>query len=467
MSHVLFGNPRIQRLPLLAAVQRGLLRDGDRVTLLSDDPVDHRCMLAQGLQPLRLRGGLEPDFSRLPLRELAWRDLRLAGVDRPTPTSLDRQQRGLQRRAGTLSRLFETALPDVVVLYGARSGADRLLDLLAREFGCAVLHLGDGLLPGTLQADPRGVDGDASSCSRAAIDYRRLRADPQFVEVVLSAVLADFRPLAARGLELFGPDSIDLLASLVGAVTSGRPAATLRQLRAWRRHALHLPETEDRFHPSLLATLPRGPFVAALLQAPHDPRLRLDAGEEPPTPADVVRVAQRAALRLDPGMPVVGVLPPGGLPRGLRPAASPGLILLPGHPQVTRTCAAAAAAVATVNHPDGLVSILAGVPVLHLGATPWAVDGVATLVDRHPSGDQIDRALQTPRPALRNRFAVGLLRDEHLWCDPLRPDVNGLRGAVQAIRRTLGYGQGDAPGYVAGPAVLALDDSLDDLVAEE
>ncbi|MBK8975536.1 MAG: hypothetical protein IPM29_06390 [Planctomycetes bacterium] len=454
MGHVLLGNPGIEQLALATALHRVCLREGERVTVVATDPVTHRCMRAQGLSPVALQAGRPIRLPRIPLEDFARRDVRCAGVADASPAALGRCTDALARRLGAVLRLFETMLPDLVVLFDARDGYGRMLDWVAREFRCEVLHLGDGLLPGTLQCDELGVDGDASTCERPALAYRDISADVGFLDDALAATLAgeSLRTDGRSRPPVWAPDTLDTALALFDGLSHGRLRKALDRLGAWRRAAERAPTT-TLVDPDP-SGLPREPFVAALLQRPEDPRLRLDGGDQPhPDHEVVIATARRAALAIGGGsVPVVVVAPPGASGRLARDASASTTVVQVGA-ATAPIAAALAAAVVTVNHPHALVGILAGTPVLHFGRTPYGIPGVATRLGDRPLDAVLGDALGRSQPALRARFATRLLKDDHVWCPAEAPDANGVLGLLGAIRRHLAHDRSNAPepGYRPGP----------------
>ena len=184
--------------------------------------------------------------------------------------------------------------------------------------------------------------------------------------------------------------------------------------------------------------LPSTPFVAVVLQREDDPRVRLDAAFVP-TAIDLVRATARAAHRIEPGMPLVAVLPDGGIRRAdldtLR--AMDGIQITPGitAPEVT----AAAVAVVTLNDSRAVTGLLAGTPVVHCGRAFWARPGVAiaSCVDRLEV--DLPRAVQTRSEPdggrSRREFLTWLLQEGHVWCSPSMPDQKRHRRSGRRHRR--------------------------------
>jgi hypothetical protein len=465
MGHVLLANPGIEHLALAIALHRASLRDGHRVTVVADESVTLRALRAQGLSPVSLGHAHSVSLPSVPLDGFAARELRCTGLDPTASTGATVRARArLEKRAGALVRLVETALPDLVVLFDARDGASRLFDWTAREFGCDLLHLGQGLLPGTLQCDPLGIDGDASTCDRPAIAYRDASADVPFLDDVLASTLAGSIPApgpAERRTPLWAPDTFDTFLSVAEGLSRARLTRALERLGAWRQVAAGRATETTAYDEAALPDfelLPREPFVAVLLQRDDDLRLRIDAPASGSERGELIATGVRVAELLGDGrsgtLPLVIVRAPGD-------AESP-----PENDSTTvavraataATAAAMAAAVVTVNHPLALVGVLAGTPVLHSGRTPYAVPGVATRIGERPLEDALAEAVRRSQPALRARFSTHLLRQDHLWCAASHPDGNGLRGLADALRRKLQRRPDqlavEPSGYRPGPAFL-------------
>jgi hypothetical protein len=433
MGHVFLAAPTVERFHLHEQVGRRLMRRGHRVTLLATDPVTQRCYEAHGL-PARL---LEPMRSQDPagfaVQDFAVRDLRLqGGGGRPDLRQLRRLRQRLTRRVAPLLRLFETEIPDLVVTTDGRSGLHRLIDAVARNFGCAVTHLGEGLLPGTMQRDPLGIDGDSAAASRAAGFYRVARTDRAFCDASLAAVLGevDAPPVARRFVH--PPDLIDRLTCLAAARSRAAWRSTVERLRAWQDESRR---PAPRRHPVVLG-LPREPFVAVLLQGPRDPRVLCDTEHGGPHAIELARAARRAVHAIDPDLGLVAVRGPGLDETALESIRAEGFKVRPA--QEAAAAAATAAALITVNHPLAITGILAGTPVLHLGRALYAVPGVATATALDRLRPDLLGALEAPaNPTLRARFASHLLAEDHIWCAAEGPDPNGLRGIVTHLEDVL------------------------------
>jgi hypothetical protein len=449
MGHILLAAPPIERFHLHEQVSRRLLRRGHRVTLLCTDPVTHRCYDVHGMPARLLAPARRPDAADLPTQELAARDLRLTGNGRPEFQRLLRRYRArLEHAAPTLVRQFETELPDLVVTFQGRSGLHRLIDAVAQRYGCATTHLGDGLLPGTMQHDPVGIDGDASIAARPTAYYRAGTTDRGLCEASLAAAIGDFDtpPIARRFVH--PPDFLDGLACLATARSPAAARWALSRLRAWRSESERpVPKPE----PNLFG-LPSDPFVAVLLQEPHDPRVLLDTQHGGPHALELCRAVRRAIRSIDPSLGVVAITSPDLDAAVVEAIRADGVRVR--SMQAAATAIATAAAVVTVNHPLAMVGLLADTPVLHLGSALYDLPGIT----RRTSLEQLRADLETaihasPHPSLRLRFASRVLTEDHIWCDAKAPDPNGLRGIVHHLEAQLerSSSQPETAPYRPGP----------------
>jgi hypothetical protein len=204
MGYILFGAPAIARFHLHQQLARMLTSRGHRIAVLALDRASFDFYGEHPLPILSLRPG-RPRPTHVPIDVFAevdcarrgghYRALRLSETDeprdaapgaprprrrqslaaemrgragrarrairaRPARWMLRRAERALARLVDPLVRLFEVDPPDLVLLHQGRTGAHHLLHYVAREFGCHVLHTGDGMLPGTMQWDGEGIDGD-------------------------------------------------------------------------------------------------------------------------------------------------------------------------------------------------------------------------------------------------------------------------------------------------------------------
>lgn len=429
MGHVLFAAPGIRRFHLHERLQRELRARGHRVTVLCTDPVEFAFWSAQAMATVYVRPG-RPEPSAAPLAELAAIDCQRAG--RPAAGArLRRAERRLQRLLPGCLRWLEADPPDLVLLHGRRSAEQALLHFLAREGGSRVLWTGDGLLPHTLQIDSEGLDGDAAAARRTAFDYRSVRADRRLLDAALAALLARTVPMPLTRKPVQVPPLGERLRLALGGLRGRHRHGWIGAYDGWRAA---LP-------PALVpaprrSELPAQPFVAVLLQDPADVRVRLDAPAAP-SPSLLVRAARTAAAGLEPGTPVVAVLPPQGLPpRELaRLRGMPGVVLeLAG---AGPDAAAAAAAVVTVNHPLAIAAALSGTPLVHLGRALYGLPGVGVRGRTDSLAADLQFAFTDDQPELRERFLSWLLAHGHVWCSPDFPDHNGITGLVLEIEQRL------------------------------
>ena len=451
MGHVLLLAPRIRDLALLDALVRVLLRRQARVSVLATDRVTANCLESHGIAATRLVPERRVGPTDPSLDDFVRREARLVG-DPSDPRLLRRCHDFLARRTTPLVRVMETALPDLVVSIGGRGGLDRLVHATARLFGCATAHLGPGLLPGTLQRDCDGIDGDREPVAPL---QPHLSGDRALIDDALAAALAGgasaWGPLPRV---VFGPTRGDVLRAWLGAHRDGGLAATRARLRAWRdaAAAVGTPGLPPAFH------LPQPPFTAVLLQSPDDPRVRLDFDGDPPDAADLVGAARAASACSGLGEHIVAVLDPAGKARAELRDRDDVTIVPAG---AAALAAATAAAVVTLNHPRAFVGVLANTPTVCLGRAMFARTGLA-----HRAG--IDRLAETLRMALDARpdlltYAelTRVLRDEHVWCDRDRPDVNGLGGIATWLEQVLDHAAPAQPPvrYEAGPSWPGADDA--------
>lgn len=449
MGHILLAAPPIERFHLHEQVSRRLLRRGHRVTLLCTDPVTQRCYDVHGMPARLLAQARRPDPSDLPTQELAARDLRLTGQGRPDFRRLLRRYRArLDHAAPTLVRHFETELPDLVVTFQGRSGLHRLIDAAAQRFGCPTTHLGDGLLPGTMQHDPRGIDGDSSIATRPAAYYRSGSTDRGLCEASLAAVLGEFdSPPTARRF-VHPPDFLDGIACLASARSPAAARWALSRLRAWRSES-ERPVVKPE--PNLFG-LPANPFVAVLLQGPRDPRVLLDTQHGGPHALELCRSVRRATQAIDPSLGVVAITSPDLDPGVIESIRADGVRVRPA--QAAPAAIATAAAVVTVNHPLAMIGLLADTPVLHLGSALYDLPGITRRTALERLRADLETAVHAaPHAGLRLRFASRVLTEDHIWCDAEAPDPNGLRGIVHHLEDQLqkAGGQPETAPYRPGP----------------
>lgn len=458
MGKIVFAAPPIARFHLHQALGRQLLQRGNDVIVLAADPVTHRFYRTQGMRSYLLpTQSAGHQLRGLPLGELARRDLALAGERMPQARALARRERLLGRTVPGLLRWFGVEMPDLVIFHEARSGTHRLVDYVAREFGCDVLHTGEGLLPGTMQWDQEGIDGDSSKMRATAQSYAKVRRDEPFLTTALAAVLGESNAEAIEREPVRAPGITSRLGSMFNALARGQLGPARHGMGAWRRARRDQGALRSS-HPA--DSLPDGPFVAVLLQEPTDPRLRLDA-DHSTDPADLAVAAYAGTMALDGDVPIV-LIAPDAAPDLAHEVASR-LVKRPGRHLVcaqedTRGALAAALAVVTVNHPHALVGVLADTPVLHTGRALYGAAGVTTptTLDRLRL-DLAPAVAATNSAALRESFLTRCLVYDHVWCDPAAPDRNGLGGLVQHVESRLANlsrgrsGTAEPLDYRAGP----------------
>ncbi|MBK8095718.1 MAG: hypothetical protein IPK26_01340 [Planctomycetes bacterium] len=448
----MFAAPGIRRFHLHERVARELTARGHRVTLVTVDPVAATFWSAQGLSTLRVAPAT-PAAHRYPTRELAANDCLLQGVP-ADGRALDRATARLDHLLPMVLRCFDDDPPDLLFGHVQRTGVHRLLQYVARECGCRTAWTGDGLLPHTLQADDEGVDGDAALVRRVALDYRDVRADERLLAAALAAVLGRTTPAPLTRKPIATPRWRARLHDSLGLLLGGQPERAIRAWFAWR---LALAEPAPR---ARNFELPAGPFVTVLLQREDEAAVRLDCGV-PPSASALVAATRNAAIRIDPAMRVVAVLPAGGVLadelRRLRRLAGVQLEVATAAPDA----AAAATAVITINHPAATTALLAGTPVLHLGRALFAMPGVTHKTMLDDLATTLRSAITADgQPELRARFLTAVLGHDHIWCSPDQPDHNGLSGLVLAIETALQQRSpnGTRLRYRAGPTwPLALE----------
>lgn len=445
MGYVLFGAPTIDRWHLHQQLARRLTARGHRVAVLTHAAAERDFFGAQGMALVSLVDGRARRHGHVPLDEFAMADCRLRGQLRPSTNDRRRVVTKLSRSLGALTRLLEADPPDVVLLHQGRSGLHRTLHYVAREFGCQVVHTGEGLMPGAMQWDGEGLDGDAAACMRTADDYRSEPIDDDIQRAALCAWFARSIPPPVSRRAVTVPSTWQRLRSAAADLAHARFGDARRALHG---HLAARGQGRVEIEPE---PPPPEPFVLVLPQAPDDVRLRLDADLE----TDPIELAVRTAglaPTLGDDVRVAAALPPRGLPAAMRRRlVQAGITLLP--PASVPEAAAAAVAVVTVNHPLALGAILAGTPVLCTGRTPYAVTGVAraTTIDR--LADDLPRAADFVNPDLRARFLSRYLVVDQLWCEPDAPDHNGLNGFVAGVEACLRAGPfSTGLRYEAGPS---------------
>ena len=433
MGHIAFAGPGVDGFVLHERLQRTLHLREHRTTVLCLDAGEHAFWgaQAQGVQLLRDRTAADADDA--PLAEFAAHDR----------ASHHRTQRWLSRCLPAAERWFRVARPDLLLLHRRREPGQLLLQFVARRHGVRILWSGDGLLPHTLQLDERGLDGDASASNRSALDYRVVRGEPGLLQACLANALAHTAPCALPPHPVVAPDLGRRLRAAATVWRDRGANAAWRSLGAWR-HAIPMPIPSDDGRAAGPFRPPEPAFVAVLLQAHDDARVRLDAGLAH-DPAVLLAAAHEAVRAVDPQLQVVAV----GAEPDLR--LPPRTTAAPAH--AAAAAVATAAAVITINHPLAAIALLAGTPVGHIGRALYGLRGVATRCALAELPAALAAALHHDHPTLRQRFLTWLFGYGHLWCSPTHPDHNGILGFVQAIEARLRHAPAEAPlRYRAGPA---------------
>ncbi len=414
-----------------------------RVTVFTQDPVAFQFFSAQGFQVSR-SGEKKASPTFVPIEEFAARDCLLAGHPQASPAMIRRASKPLLRALASLQQIFEISPPDLVMFHQGRSGLHQLIHFLARQHGCPTLHAGEGLLPATIQWDQDGIDGDSSLARRASSQYENKLSDDIFLAAALSSWLASSTPppLAYR------PLTIPRLGSRAGLLLAALSRLDLpvarRALLGWREAIpeRHLP-------PSACLDIPGQPYLAVLLQRADDPRILLDS---PPgsCPDQLALATVHAAQQLGSKMPVVGIMPPDGLPRrSMRLLEKCGVLL---HDAATAPhILATALAVTTVNAGLGIGAVLAGTPLLNTGRSPWAIPGISHPTSIDNLAQDLPAALGHDPSALRESFLTRILLHDHVWCSMTHPDQNGISGIVAGIEQRLTGGPSTPAAYRPGP----------------
>lgn len=435
MGQILFALPQIGRFHLLDRLARALSARGHEAAVLAADPVQRDFFDAQEMQVLGLRRQRSAPQD-LPLTELAELDARLAGRRGPIAADVAK----LAAHAAAVVTQFERSPPSLVLFLDARDSLSRLIHFVATRAGCRILHLGDGLLPHTMQQDHHGVDGEHSACGRTAGDYRDAPRDDALLAAALAAWIAGIAPQPLIRTPV-APPYWAQTPRLVARWFAGTRGAYGCWRDGWRRPAPPRPA---------LVTLPEDPFLAVLLQADTDPRVRLDAQEQP-SAGDLLAAVRRVGQHLGQDTQVLAIAPVDRLPGDLIAVArTHGVELLPA--AAAATVVPSALACVTVTHPLAVGALLAGTPVVHLGRAPWALPGVT----RRTTLDQLDRdlvdSLNEDAATLRERLLTRLLTDDHVWCSRDEPDHNGILGLVAAVERRIQHEPTSAAtAYRAGP----------------
>ncbi|MGE0142648.1 MAG: hypothetical protein AB7I19_08315 [Planctomycetota bacterium] len=431
MAHVLLANPRISDFALWDSLARVLLRRGKRVTLLATDAVQARFFAEHGQQVLRVGMQRARRLGDPAIRPHAERDARLQGRAGDSRAIRD-AERVLAGFADGVLRTFETLAPDLVITINGRTGLDRLLHDTARMFGVATIHLGDGLIAGTLQRDLDGIDGDRSGRAwQSESEHRSGEVDRAFLDAGLAIALAGAPPQCGPPARAVLPPP--WLMSLRTAIAQPRAVRSRmkRSLATWEAlvHGGSEEVPATRFAPSKL------PHAVVLLQDPADARLLLDAAPRPPSARRLLEVARAAIGLLD--LPPHLVVVPSRFNAQLAREVAGDTELEVAPPHCAPSLAATAAIVVTVNHEAAFAGVLAGTPVLCLGRSRFADDRLGVRADDRDLRTAVELAFATRSRVERHLELTHILRDEHLWCDRFRPDPNGLAGLAGWIEAIL------------------------------
>jgi hypothetical protein len=427
MGHIVFGAPPVDAFVLHERLRRELHQRRHATTTVCLDAAEH-AFFAANLTPATFLCANDGPTDADVVAQL--------GLPTDTPRT---ERRWLARAFAAAETWFAHAGADLLLLHARRGPMATLLQFVARRHGVRVLWTGPGLLPHTLQCDERGLDGDAAASQRSALDYRVVQAEPQLLTACLANTLARTPPFALPPAPIVVPTLGERAAAALRVARDRGLAAAARSLAIARLAAqAPLPAAPPRFAP------PSPPYVAVLLQAPTDDRLRLDA-ERAPSAGAMLGAVRAAAAAIDPALRVVAV--------GEAPSAT---LAATGCLHAPAACAvdvvAAAAATVTVNHPLAAVALLAGTPVVHFGRTLYGLPGVTVRCRLEELPQALHRALHRDHPTLRARFLTWLFGHGHLWCSPTHPDHNGMLGLVQAIEVRLRHRADEAPlRYRAGP----------------
>ncbi len=427
MSHIVFGAPGVDRFHLIERLVRELRSRGHRATVLCLDASEFEFWSAQGIAATRIARS-SPMATRIPIGELAEIDCRRRRLP-PGGRTLAAVEQRLAATVPGLVRFFDTESPDLLVLHQRRSSDHALLQFVARECGSRAFWTGSGLLPHTMQIDEEGIDGDARAGRRSAWDFRDLPADDPFLGAALAGAIGRNVPPALSRRPLQIPPLVTRLRAAWISQREGT-SSLLHAFDTWRDAIPPVPTPRGSFD------LPSRPFLALLLQRDDDARLCLDAAA-PPLPATLTAAVRAAARRLDPAMPVVAVLPRGGLlAREFAPLRQLAGVTIETADAAIDACLSAAAVI-TVNDPLAVTGLLAGTPVVHLGRSLYGVPGVATRGSVDTLDNNLDAALADDQPELRKRFLTWMFAHGHVWCSVNAPDHNGLCGLILQIERRL------------------------------
>ncbi|MEZ6037556.1 MAG: hypothetical protein R3F29_08750 [Planctomycetota bacterium] len=439
MGHIVIASPPIARFRLLVRLRRELVRRGHRVTLLATES-------AQATFWRHQVGELTTvDEARTEDPALAAAVAAIASRHRLGP----RRSRQLARRAAGLCRWLADANPDLVLFHAERTPTNACLQHLAAQAGIAVLWTGDGLLPGTMQVDDLGLDGDASCRRWTARDFRVVTPDRALLDASLAHGLAAPAPFELPAPPVTVPPLRERLRDAARLALTGDWRGAGHALHAWRE-ALPTAPVDAAFAGHDPRGAGNGPSVVVLLQRADDPALRLDC-EDAPGHAELLRHAAAAAAALDPRARLA-VLADDDLQQGLRArcAALPRALLVPM--AAAPTWLATTAAVITVNHRLAGLALACGTPVVHLGHGLFDTAGVTTPSTLATLPADLVRAARRDRRALRRRVLSWLLRHGHVWCAADAPNHNGMLGLLQVVEQRLAGPVAPRPlPYRAGP----------------
>ena len=429
MGHILIGLPEIRHFHLLSRVARKLMTREHRVSVLTSDPIAFEFFCHQGLSCRDLRPGTAAPHQSIPLAKFAEIDCRLAGISSPTKRQVRRQSERLGGLVNGLLRTFDADSPSIVLLHEARGGAHRMLHYVAQQCGTQVIYTGPGLLPGTMQVDMEGIDGDASYADGSARDYRRASADEEFLAAATAAWLGRAYPPALARTGIAVPPLLNRVLAAFRSCWRGQWTSGLRGTRAWEGARETWPHREQQ------RQLPSAPYGVVLLQDPADPRLRLDAPAAP-THETLISASADAIRQLDSDAQTLVITPGTSTSPSSRNRWPEDVQFLPA--SAGALAVATASVVISVNHPLGIAGILTGTPVLHMGRTPYGVERVSQHTAVQRIAADLARAVEEEHPALRRRFLTKMLRDFHTWCPPSEPDSNGVAGLIQRMEQWMG-----------------------------
>ena len=423
MGHIVLAAPSISRFQLHHRLRRDLLRRGHRVSILCID----RCRFTFWREQVSDVDLIEPGNGEA--CPPALRDTIAAMVSsRPEQR---RQQGRWQQLLPTTLRWLEREQPDLVLFHAERTLATACMQFAARTAGSRVLWTGDGLLPHTMQIDERGLDGDASSRRWQAEQFAVVTPDDELLQASLGHALALGQPLALPRHVVQVPRLRRRLWDAWHYALSARFHAASAALHGFRAALASEPPDPP---PSRLLDL-RAPFLALLLQADDDPRVRHDANDAPDTRTLLERTLAAANL-LGHDTQVVVALPERIDSRQLDVTSLVGAgakrIRIVSH-RDAGAIAATAAATVTINHPAAAVALLSGTPVVHLGRALWELAGVTNRTNLADLPTSLATALTQEQSELRRSFLTWLLQHGHVWCSATAPNHNGMLGLMQSM----------------------------------